>query len=229
MARAETDLSKLDRTFWRLGRTGGIKDVIVRIAREAIDFSTFCQSVLYPIRYESDSLKIPANGPAVTRRRACFYFGTQSSFASVIEDRLPRIRHYAMSDDELTFLDDQSRPVMTLTRIVATGLEYREWSIAGYSNGQKVITPERAAHLTFVRRRGDGTPGCGMLSGQYRLSGARLMMQIGLLIGGYCPGEYDRQNDAFVKALSGKRFIEHDNGSIILRDALGAAQIVLKP
>lgn len=230
MARAETDLSELDGTFWHLGRTGGVKDVIVRIASDAIDFSTFCQSALYRIRHDdSGSLKLASGGPAVTRRRPCFYFGTQSRFTSAIEERLSRIRHYAMSDDELTFLDDRSHSVMALTRIVATGFEYREWSIAGYSDGQKLVVAERNAELAFVRGRVGGTPGCGMLSGEYRLSGARLKVRTGWLIRGYCSGDYEPQNNAVVKALSGKRFIEHDNGRIILRDALGAAQIVLKP
>jgi hypothetical protein len=49
------------------------------------------------------------------------------------------------------------------------------------------------------------------------------------LLGGKRPGEFHRKNSGVVKALSGDRLIEHDDGNIMLRDDQGAVQIILNP
>jgi hypothetical protein len=49
------------------------------------------------------------------------------------------------------------------------------------------------------------------------------------LLGGYCPGEFKPQNDGIIKALSGERTVERDDQRMVLRDAQGTIQVILRP
>jgi META domain-containing protein len=225
-ARAESDLFELRGTFWHLDHLDGSSDdtsnIVVRVSTQTIDFSVPCLSISYPFGYESGVLKFAPPGRSSCQR-------AKSPVLSTVGANLSRINHHALIANKLTFLDDHDRPVIELSRIIETGLENQEWSIDQYSDGVNLVAVGRHASITFVNKIIDGSPGCGGLIGSYSLSGAQLKVWAAWLLGGYCPGDFEPQNNGVVKALSGERLVERDGQRVILRDGQGAAQIVLKP
>jgi heat shock protein HslJ len=247
MAKAGSELSELRGTYWRLDHIGGTatSNVIVRVTRSTIDFSAPCHSVPYPFHYDSGRLRV---GGHAGEARSCQFAkwsdlfakcGTRSclfakwsdlrSGSDAFEANLPRISRYSVNGDILTFLDLRDRPVMALARITANGLENRDWSIAQYSDGTNLVTPRENASIAFMNGRLDGSPGCGAMSGQYRLSGARLTVSyLWLLISGCCCTGDGQYRDV-LSALSGDRIIQREGDKVILQDDQGATRIILKP
>jgi hypothetical protein len=226
-AATTSDLSELAGTFWRLDRLSGTSNdtsaIVVHISKFAINVSAPCVARLYPVSYASGALKIEAS----TASRSCQ--GTKSPAMDTVEASLLKIAGYAMKADVLSFLDDQSHSVLTLSRITATGLENKEWSIDQYYNGVNLVPATADAHVTFMNNFIDGSPGCGALVGNYILSGTHLKTASGWFLGGYCPGDFKPQNDGIVTALSGERTIERNDQRLVLRDAQGTIQVILKP
>jgi hypothetical protein len=228
LASASSELSSLRGTYWRLEHIDSVTDdtsnVVVRITRSSFDFSAPCHFRLYPFTSYSGSLKV---GPPAAATRSCR--GEEWHVSGAVEANLLRINDYVMTGDDLTFLDGQGGPVMRLARITADGLENRDWSIAQYWDGTNLVTPSRDASIAFMSGYVDGSPGCGGLYGAYKLSGPHLTTFAGWILGGYCPGDFEPQNNGVVKALSGERLVEHDGDRVVLRDDQGAVQVVLKP
>ena len=230
-ARAESDLSELAGTFWRVDRLDGTShdtsSIVVHISRFMIGFSVPCEAQGYPLSYVSGSLKIEPS--AASSRGSCQAIKSpaKSPVMAAVEATLPRITGHTVKADVLTLLDNQSRPVLALSRITATGLENQEWSVDQYSDGVNLVTATRKATVTFVHNVIDGSPGCGWLWGRYSLSGAHLKTWVSWLLAGSCPGDLEPQSNGIAKALSGERTVERDNRRIILRDDRGAIQAVL--
>lgn len=222
-----SDLSELAGTFWRLDHLDGTSNdtsaIVVHISKSAISVSVPCVERLYPVSYASGSLEIgPSAGSASCQ-------GTKSPAVAAVETSLPNIAGYAVKADVLSFLNDQSDSVLTLSRVTATGLENKEWSIDQYYDGVNLVPATPEARITFVNNFIDGSPGCGGLLGDYILFGTRLKASVGWLLGGYCPGDFKPQNDGIVKALSGERTVERDDQRMVLRDVQGAIQVILRP
>jgi hypothetical protein len=226
-ATTASDLSELAGTFWRLDRLDGTSNdtsaIVVHISKFLINVSAPCVARLYPVSYASGTLKIePSAGSASCQ-------GTKSSAIAAVETSLPKIAGYVVKADVLRFLDDRSHPVLTLSRVTATGLENNEWSIDQYYDGANLVPATPGARVTFVNKFIDGSPGCGALLGNYILSGTRLKASVGWLLGGYSPGEVKPQNDGIIKALSGERTVERDDQRMVLRDAQETIQVILRP
>jgi hypothetical protein len=165
----------------------------------------------------------------------CVHRGSSFNFANgfvldAVEAELPRISGYILKGDVLEFLDDRAHPVLALWRITATGLENREWSIDQYFDGENLVTAPREARITFINNSVEGMPGCCGLSDTYSLSGERLQVSSGFCFsGGWCPAEYEAPTIAILKAFREELIVEPDGQRIILRDAHGTVQIVLRP
>jgi hypothetical protein len=244
-AKAESDLSTLAGTFWRLDRldrtSGAVPErasiaalvrreifhsIVVHISHGSIGFNAPGGVVRgYGFGYSSGSLEIG--------RRA---FG-RSSFWSAngfvldsVEANLPRVAGYMVKGDVLEFLDGHAHLVLALSRITATGLENREWSIDQYFDGANLVTAPREAWITFINNSVEGMPGCCGLTDTYRLSGNRLQVSTGFCIsGGWCPAEYESPTIAILKAFREELIVEPDGQRMILRDGQGSVQIVLRP
>jgi heat shock protein HslJ len=221
------DLSELAGTFWRLdhldGTSNDTSSIVVHISKYVINVSAPCVARLYPVSYASGSLKIEPSAGSTSCQ------GTKSSAMEAVETSLPKIAGYVVKADVLSFLDDQSHPMLTLSRVTATGLENKEWSIDQYYDGVNLVPATPEARVTFVNNFIDGSPGCGALLGNYILSGTRLKASVGWLLGGYCPGEFKPQNSGIVRALSGERTVERDDQRMVLRDAQETVQVILRP
>jgi heat shock protein HslJ len=236
---ARAELSELQGTYWRLDRIEGISDdhskVILRIARAAIDFTAPCQFAVYPFGYDSSFLRIhPASAretfyPPPRKQGEALKCPT-SPVMSAVDAVLPTIGKYAIDADRLTFLDGRDHGLMELSRILAQGLEDREWSIAEYWDVRKrSLVVAQYARAAFINGRVDGSPGCGALIGNYILSGTHLTVRATWVLGGACPKDDYAQNLFVVRALSDERVVEIDDNRAVLRDEHGVVQIVLKP
>jgi heat shock protein HslJ len=228
IATAASDLSELDGTFWRVDHLDGTSEdtsaIVVYISRHTIHVSVPCVKRLYPVSYVSGSFKIkPSAGSSSCR-------GTRSSGMADVEASLPKIAGYVVKADGLSFLDDQSQSVLALSRIAATGLENKEWSVEQYYDGAKLVPATAESLVTFVNGFIDGSPGCGAFAlGDYILSRTRLKASVSLILGGYCPDDLWSRSGTITKALSGERTIERDNQQLVLRDAEGTIQVILRP
>jgi hypothetical protein len=152
-AKAESDLSRLKGTFWRLDhlglpdaserasiaalmRRGIIHGIVVRISRQSIDFSAPGGAVRgYVFSHGSGSLEI---GRTAFRRES-FKFANGFTL-DAIETDLPRVVGYIVKGDSLELLDGHEHPVLALSRITATGLENRAWSVDQYFDGARLVT-----------------------------------------------------------------------------------------
>jgi META domain len=232
IAKAESELSHLQGTFWHPSRIGEISDehsnAIVRVSRGTMDFNLFCLYASYPFSYDSGSLRFHPAWQRGTRESAqC----PKSLALSTIETGLASARGHALNGDGLTLLDEHDLPIMTFSRVIATGLENREWTISEYWDGAALVAAEHHARIVFWNGRVDGSPGCGALEGFYSLSGQDLKLWVGAMLAGWCPRPALTQMDRVVEALrlTGDWHVEQDLGRTVLRDKQGAIRIILSP
>lgn len=162
-ATTASDLSELAGTFWRLDRLDGTPNdtsaIVMHISKFAINVSAPCVARLYPLSYASGTLKIEPSAGSTSCQ------GTKSSAIAGVETSLPKIAGYVVKADVLSFLDDRSHSVLTLSRVTATGLENKEWSIDQYYDGVNLVPATPEARVTFVNNFIDGSPGCGLSLG----------------------------------------------------------------
>ena len=115
-------------------------------------------------------------------------------------------------------------------RIAAIGFENRGWTVERSYDGASLVPPTAVSRMTFTNGRIEGTPGCGFLFASYTLSGAHLTIaSFGFFLGGYCPDDILSQSKSITKALSGELTIERDGQRVVLRDAQGTIQVILRP
>jgi len=239
-AKADSDLSTLAGTFWRLDRTSGalserasiaalvrreiFHSIVVHISNGWIGFNAPGGGVReYGFRHGSGSLEIGRR--AFGRSSLWFGFVLDS-----VEANLPRVADYIVKGDVLEFLDGHGQPLLALSRITATGLENREWSFDQYFDGANLVTAPREAWVTFINNSVGGMPGCCGLTDTYSLSGKRLQVAAGFCFsGGWCPAEYESPTIAILKAFREELIVELDGQRMILRDRHGTVQIVLRP
>jgi heat shock protein HslJ len=229
-ARAQPKFSELQGTFWRFDSINGSSHdqskVIMRISRHWIDISAPCEYALFPFGYASGSLRFH---PALARETLQGSQCPRSVVLSAIETGLARVSRYAVNADGLTFLDDNDRPIVALSRVIATGLENREWSISQYWDGKALVAAEQHAHIVFRNGRVDGSAGCGPLKGHYSLSGQHLKLWVTAMLAGWCPPPALVQLDRIVEALRGDWLVEAELVRTVLRDEQGAMRIILHP
>jgi hypothetical protein len=230
VAGANSELSSLRGTYWRLehidGATEETSNVVVRITGSSVDFSAPpCHFRCYPFDYRFRPGSLSVSG--AFHQRSCL--SRKWPVGGAVEANLHRINDYVLRGDDLSFLDGHGGPVMRLARIIADGLENRTWSIDQYWDGNSLVAPRVEAIVAFMSGGVDGSPGCGALEGQYKLSEAHLTAHVSWVLTGFCPPAHEPQNEYVAKALSGERLVEHDGDRIILRDEQGAVRVVLKP
>jgi hypothetical protein len=238
-AKAESGLSTLAGTFWRLDRLDRTSErwiaalvrreiflsIVVHISNSSIGFNAPGGEVRrYGFRHGSGSLEIGGRAAG----RSSFWF-TNGFVLDSVEANLPRVADYMVKGDVLEFLDDHGQPLLALSRITATGLENREWSIDQYFDGANLVTAPREAWITFISNSVEGMLGCCGLTDTYRISGNRLQVSTGFCFaGGWCPAEYESPTIAILKAFREELIVEPDGQRMILRDGHGTVQIVLR-
>jgi hypothetical protein len=151
------------------------RTLLCEFSRHWIDLRAPCQYALYPFRYDAGSLRFhPAGGRETRESSHC----PKSLPLSAVETGLVRASRHALKDGGLTLLDDHDHPIMAFSRVIAAGLENREWSISEYWNGTALVVAEHPAHIVFRNGGVDGLPACGALMGHYSLSGQHLKLWV---------------------------------------------------
>jgi len=227
--RAGSEPSELQATFWRLASIDGIShdqsNAIMEISHGLIDFSVPCQFARYFFQYVDGHWRFHVPG---TQGRPedpqC------SETLNAIDAGLARADRFVLNADGLTLLDDYGRPIMAFSRVIATGLENRHWSISEYWDGMALVVPGYHPHIVFRHGRVSGSMLCGTLKGHYSLSGQHLKLRVttGMFVGS-CPVPAPVQTAPFVEALRGDWLVDHEPGRTILRDEQGATRIILIP
>jgi heat shock protein HslJ len=208
------------------GNSGERPEVIVQIDTAWVGFSVPCQFVLYlppQIRLVAvpSGLVVGDNGKPPRCKG--------SVVMDAIKTSLTKVRRHTVGAGGLTLLDDQDRPIMALSRLVASGIENRKWSIAEHWDGQSLVAGRHDAHITLIYGRIDGTPGCGGLDGHYTLSGDPLKLAIGyILFARYCSPESSKSAARVMQALSGDLLVEVGPDRAVLRDEKGVTRAVLQ-
>jgi|SRR5262245_23393435 heat shock protein HslJ len=237
VARAEPELSKLARTFWKLDHIDALPteaNVIVQISKNEIAFSGPCRAGRYPFAYDKSGVVRFHPAWSTTEATGDARCAAEPKWGT-IELLLAKVKRHALNADGLTLLDESGRPVMALSRIGPAGIENREWAIAEYWNGDSLVSAEETANIVsvpeivFVHGRIRGTPGCGGLLGDYRLSEQRLKLHATVILAGSCPRLAMVQMERLTEALNGDWSVEHEPQRTLLRDAEGAIRIVLRP
>jgi hypothetical protein len=167
-----------------------------------------------------------------------------SSYCKVVEEPdVPPLVHllaskvinYKVQDDTLSFLDGGEKPLITLTRFIPDGLEYRKWFVTAYFNGKELVPVDRtgkyAPNVTFMGMV-EPYPYCGGLEGHYRLSGDLLNAHLHSYLINNCirseeARKLNEQNLPIAEAMSGLRHVELNGGSVILRDEQGIIRATL--
>jgi heat shock protein HslJ len=240
-------------TFWRLTSIEGTpaisEDTVVEISIQTLFLSVPCYVSGFAYVFDNNGLDI----------RNRYHYGStcagypQPSTVAAYEATLSKAKTYRLSGDDLALLDGTGKVVITLTRLVATGIENRRWSIEAFFDGTSLISiadklradPFRAVplsslaqfdiyraqipDLTLVHGRVYGTPGCGGFVSEYSLAGDRLNLDPAALLTGYCP-ELGREIERGIStALRGDRIIRQVGDRMHLVDRDGRLQIVLAP
>jgi len=123
-------------------------------------------------------------------------------------------------------------------------LESRPWRITSYFDGDQFRVPENAVPdaanpavtrllpwpwIQFAGGRIGGTSGCSGLAGSYTAAGNLLTLHVGFLIAPQCPPILAAQDAFIVRDLRDARRVKPNQGSLVLLDRSGVAQLVLTP
>ena len=236
------DLSELHDTFWYLkqleGSTVNFSQIVINIGvdESGITFST--PSYLIGIPFHYHLLTGLRFSPAYTKggNSKSINYSQDQQTAEVFEGILRKIGSYELKKDELTFFDKDRQPIMVLSLLRQTGIEDRKWRIAKYrvdSSGQTdkggLIDAMYVAWVLFLNGREEGSPGAGVWTGTYKLSGDELAFDSRFIFEGAWSEEQIEQGYLVSKAFNGDLRIEQKGDQIVLRDKNDQAQILLVP
>jgi len=230
------DLSGFHDSYWRLngmkGPQADFRDTVVSISGNDISFNTPKCIFAFPFTYEMAGLEF---FPAWERtdEKAC---GDDLRLVQTFERNLHLINSYSAAKESLTFFDGDHQPIIKLSPLRSTTIEYRTWRIAKYfdpatksTDKNPLAEAKRRATISFVNGRVDGGPGCGAWVGTYKLSGAHLTLDAGAALAGLCRPEEEAQSNLVVKDLKGNLRIEQTGDDILLKDETGYPRIELVP
>ncbi len=169
-------------------------------------------------------------GPLATTQMACQdpAAGVESAYLA----NLANAATFTATADALTIYDDSGASLLVYAAGPANPLE-GEWTVTGYNNGNEaVVSPVVGTELTatFTADTVSGDSGCNSFTGGYTLSGDQVT--IGPLAGTMkaCEPDVMDQETAFLTALQTPGLtVESSGGTVTLRDADGAAQVVMTP
>jgi len=180
-------------TFWRPTSIEGLpaisEDAVVEISIEKMFLSVPCYVSGFAYVFDNNMLDI---------RNRYQYGSTCSGYpqpptVAAYEATLGRTKTYRLSGNELVLLDATGKAVITLTRLVAAGIENHRWSIESFFDGTSLVSiankfrnaPLRVRNnvippwMTLMHGQIYGTPGCGGFFGNYSLAGGQLKLEFG--------------------------------------------------
>ena len=225
------DLSDLPDIFWRLTSMkhsqADLSRVFVSFTEDEVTFSAPECLVYFAVEYEMAGLTFfPGSSRGCNKAS-----GLLVGIAKLFEGDLQSVRSYKQVQGTLTFYDAGQNVVFALTPVVTKTIENRVWRVEKYfaqgGGSDGLVDAKVLAILTFSNGRVEGSPGCGALVGDYKISGTSLSLHLNYLLAGLCLREAELQNDAVNKALQGHLQMEMRSDHVVLRDAKGQVRIQL--
>ena len=168
-------------------------------------------------------------GPLASTQMAC------EAPASDVEQaylaNLANAATFTATADTLKVFDGSGSTILEFKAGPANPLE-GDWIVTSYNNGaQAVVTPIPGTTLTvtFTADTASGSSGCNTFTGGYALDGDTVT--VGPLAGTMkaCEQPVMDQEAQFLAALQTPATVESSGGTVTLRDASGAMQVVLAP
>jgi heat shock protein HslJ len=167
-------------------------------------------------------------GPAAVTQMACA--PAINAVETAYLANLAQAATFTATADTLTLFDGAGKQLLAYGAAPANPLE-GEWIVTGYNTGQQAVTsPITGTTLTATFTadgKVGGNGGCNSYSGPYKLDGTALT--VGPLATGMmaCAPAIMTQETAFLTALQASTTVEASGAKVTLRNASGAAQVVL--
>ncbi len=186
-----------------------------------------CNMYNAPATISGATLKI---GTAATTMRACEPAVTAVETAYLAD--LAKAATFTATADTLTIFDSSGKQLLVFGAASANPLE-GAWNVTGYNNGkQAVVSPIAGTTLTAVFTPDGnvtGNAGCNDYNGPYKLDGTKLTVGPLASTQKACEQAVMDQETEFLTALQTPTTVEPSGGTVTLRDASGAMQVVLAP
>lgn len=169
-------------------------------------------------------------GALATTMRACDAEVTAVETAYLAN--LGKSATFTATADGLTIFDADGKQLLTYAPAAANPL-LGEWNVTGYNNGKEAtVGPIDGTELTATFTpdgKVSGSSGCNTFTGAYELEGDALT--VGPLASTMmaCEQPAMDQEAQFLAALQTPTTVETSGATVTLRDANGAAQVVLAP
>jgi heat shock protein HslJ len=169
-------------------------------------------------------------GPAATTMKACG--PAVSAVETAYLANLAAAATFTATADSLTIFDSSGKQLLVYGAAAANPLE-GEWNVTGYNTGTQAVTSPIAGTTLTATFTPDGqvagNAGCNTYTGPYKLDGTSLTVGPLATTMMACEQPKMDQETQFLKALQTPTTVETSGGTVTLRDASGATQVVLGP
>jgi len=169
-------------------------------------------------------------GPAATTMKACE--PAISAVETAYLANLAKAATFTATAEALTIFGADGKQLLSYGAASANPLE-GEWNVTGYNNGKQATTsPITGTTLTATFTpdgKVAGNAGCNTYSGEYKLEGTSLTVGPLATTMMACEQAIMDQETQFLTALQTPTNVETSGATVTLRDASGAAQVILGP
>jgi heat shock protein HslJ len=169
-------------------------------------------------------------GALATTMRACDAAVTAVETAYLAN--LGKSATFTATADGLTIFDADGKELLTYAPAAANPL-LGEWNVTGYNNGkQATVSPIAGTDLTATFTpdgKVAGSSGCNTYTGGYELEGTALTVGPLATTMMACEQPISDQEAQFLAAFQTPTTVETSGTTVTLRDANGAAQVILAP
>jgi heat shock protein HslJ len=227
---------KLDGTAWTL-KTYAVSgtatpvpaDMVVDAKFAAGKVSGFAGCNVYTASATISGAKLTV-GPAATTMKACD--PAVSAVETAYLANLAQAATFTATADSLAIFDSSGKQLLVYGAAAANPLE-GEWNVTGYNTGTQAVTSPIAGTTLTATFTPDGqvagNAGCNPYTGPYKLDGSSLTVGPLATTMMACAQPIMDQEAQFLAALQRPTTVETSGGTVTLRDASGATQVVLGP
>ena len=169
-------------------------------------------------------------GTAATTMKACD--AAVSAVETAYLANLGKSATFTATADALTIFGSDGKQLLAYAAAAANPLE-GEWNVTGYNTGTEAVTSPIAGTTLTATFTPDGqvsgNAGCNTYTGAYTLDGTSLTVGPLATTMMACEQPIMDQETKFLAALQVPTTVETSGGTVTLRDAAGATQVVLGP
>ena len=169
-------------------------------------------------------------GPTATTMMACE--PAVSAVETAYLANLALSATFTATADGLTIFGSDGKQLLVYGAAPANPLQ-GEWNVTGYNNGKQATTSAIAGTTLTAAFTPDGkvagNAGCNTYNGEYKLDGTSLTVGPLATTMMACDQAIMDQETQFLAALQTPTTVETSGATVTLRDASGAAQVILGP